>query len=77
MRRSLQLGSICLLLLWNVSPSRAQREARLETRDVAILFEAKEAAPHLKQLSVRGQLGWSNRWAETLPDHVEVEGKSF
>jgi alpha-galactosidase len=77
MRRSLQLGSICVLLLWNVSPSRAQREARLETRDVAILFEAKEAAPHLKQLSVRGQLGWSNRLAETLPDHVEVEGKSL
>ena len=47
----------------------------LTTAETAIAVEAGERSPRLTRLSLSpGPTAWTNRAAETLPDHVEVHG---
>ena len=72
---SLHVCLSCVLFLGSVSVLRAQNRARLQTSDVALALDGDDAGPRLEQVSVPGQAAWKNRVAETLPDHVELQGQ--
>jgi disulfide oxidoreductase YuzD len=57
-------------------PIRQQTPIHLQTRDVTLHFAAGDSAPRLVALTVPGHQPWRNRLPESLPDHVEIAGKS-
>ncbi|MBS1842364.1 MAG: alpha-galactosidase [Acidobacteria bacterium] len=64
-----------LSILFIVPCAQAQSTMQLQTEDVALTFDAASSAPRLKELRATGQPAWFNRAAETLPDHVEINGQ--
>ena len=77
LRELLRLCLVLALGLCATASVQAQSEVLLQTEDTIVVVAAAESAPILKRLGVPGQPPWTNRAAEVLPDHAEMDGQHF
>ena len=73
---ALKVVTGCLACLVIPAVIHSQTFARLDTAETTILIAAGQSAPRLKSLSRLGAMPWLNQQAESLPSHVEIEGKA-